>query len=165
MNNGLTTLTYATTTGLKSLNLDELTADNLNANAIDGDFFSINTIKANDVQVDNELELTQNGFITIGKGLPGEITVTDTEVGHLDGVTSNIQNQIDSIDSNVGSFENKVARHELDIGINTSNVNTLSTNVYIDSLNISNHLIKYNELLARIIILEADVALLKTQII
>ena len=94
MNNGLETIVSPTINGLKSLNLDTLDVDTLQSNNIDGDFFSIQTIEANDVQVDNELELTNSGLITIGKNTGQEITITDTQIGYLDGLTSNIQTQI-----------------------------------------------------------------------
>jgi hypothetical protein len=77
---GINTLTSGTINGLTSLDLTDLTTNTLNADNIDGEFFSIQTIEANDVQVDNELELTNNGFITIGKNTAQEITITDTRI-------------------------------------------------------------------------------------
>jgi len=88
---GTNQLTQPTINGLSNLELTDLKTDTLSSNNIDGEFFSIQTIEADSVQVDNELELTNSGFITIGKGTGNEITITDTQVGYLDGVTSNIQ--------------------------------------------------------------------------
>ena len=70
--NNIQSLEHPTMNGLKSLTLDDLTTgsmvtSNLNANYMDGDFFSIDTIEARDVQVDAELHLTNNGFIIVGK--------------------------------------------------------------------------------------------------
>ena len=39
MNNGINTLNYPTTTGLKSLELDDLTTTNFKSETIDGDIY------------------------------------------------------------------------------------------------------------------------------
>ena len=117
---GTNQLTQPTINGLSNLELTDLTADNLNANNIDGDFFSIETIEANDVQVDNELELTNSGFITIGKNTGSEITITDTQVGYLDGVTSNIQSQINSTSTDTSQLRIDLDALEDDVNDNTS---------------------------------------------
>jgi hypothetical protein len=85
---GTSSLYSGTINGLNSLDLDTL-----NVSDIDGVFFSINTIECNDLQVDNELDLTANGVIKIGKNTETEITITDTQLGYLDAVSSNIQEQ------------------------------------------------------------------------
>ena len=115
MNNGLETIVSPTINGLKSLNLDTLDVDTLQSNNIDGDFFSIKTIEANDVQVDNELELTNNGFITIGKNTGTEITISDIQIGYLDGISSNIQSQIDNVNGNTSQLQNDLTEAEDDI--------------------------------------------------
>ena len=112
---GINTLTSGTINGLTSLDLTDLTTDTLNADNIDGEFFSIQTIEANDVQVDNELELTNNGFITIGKGTAQEITITDTQVGFLDGITSNIQTQINNTSGDTSQLRIDLTEAEDDI--------------------------------------------------
>ena len=112
---GINTLTSGTINGLTSLDLTDLTTNTLNADNIDGDFFSIETIEANDVQVDNELELTNNGFITIGKGTGSEITITDTQVGFLDGITSNIQTQINNTSGDTSQLRIDLTEAEDDI--------------------------------------------------
>jgi hypothetical protein len=55
---GTSTLYSGTINGLNSLDLDTLNVTDLDVNNIDGDFFSINTIECNDLQIDNELDLT-----------------------------------------------------------------------------------------------------------
>ena len=120
MNNGLETIVQPTINGLKSLNLDTLDVDTLQSNNIDGDFFSIETIEANDVQVDNELELTNNGFITIGKNTAQEITITDIQVGYLDGVTSNIQTQINNTSGDTSQLRIDLTEAQDDINYNYS---------------------------------------------
>ena len=122
MNNGLETIVSPTINGLKSLNLDTLDVDTLQSNNIDGDFFSIKTIEANDVQVDNELELTNNGFITIGKNTDSEITITDIQVGYLDGISSNIQSQINNSSDDVSQLRIDLTEAEDDIQSNTSQI-------------------------------------------
>ena len=140
--NNIKTLEHPTLNGLTSLNLDELTTDDLTAsnlvsNNIDGNYFSIDTIEALDIQVDQELELTESGYITIGKGLPGEITITDTEVGYLDGVTSNIQDQIDSIDNDTTDLEARITVNEGDISTNTANIATNTADISTNTANIA----------------------------
>jgi len=115
---GINTLTSGTINGLTSLDLTDLTTDVLNADNIDGNFFSIETIEANNVQVDNELELTNNGFITIGKGTPQEITITDTQVGYLDGITSNIQTQINNTTGDTSQLRIDLTEAQDDINDN-----------------------------------------------
>ena len=112
---GINTLTSGTINGLTSLDLTDLTTNTLNADNIDGDFFSIQTIEANDVQVDNELELTNNGFITIGKNTAQEITITDTQIGFLDGITSNIQTQINNTTGDTSQLRIDLTEAEDDI--------------------------------------------------
>ena len=119
---GTNQLTQPTINGLSNLELTDLTTDNLNANNIDGDFFSIETIEANDVQVDNELELTNSGFITIGKNTGSEITITDTEVGYLDGVTSNIQTQINNTSTDTSQLRIDLDELEDDVNQNQSRI-------------------------------------------
>ena len=120
-------LTSGTINGLSSLELtdlitDDLVTENLQSNNINGDFFSIDTIEARDVQVDNELDLTETGFITIAKGTGNEINISDSEIGYLDGLTSNLQTQINNItndsnliDTDLTDLKNMVAQQESDI--------------------------------------------------
>ena len=143
MNNGFSSLTTPSINGLRSLNnMDEITSVDLNAtnftcpNMI-GNFFSIETIEATDVQVDQELELTSSGYITIGKGTIDEITITDTEVGFLDGVTSNIQAQLDAIDTDLGGLSSDVGTNTSNISTNTSNISTNTSNISTNTSNIS----------------------------
>ncbi|MGA1047223.1 MAG: hypothetical protein ACO3UU_04380, partial [Minisyncoccia bacterium] len=118
-----------TINGLNSLDLDTLQVTDINTTNIDGNYFSINTIEANDIQVDNELELTLNGFITVGKNTPEEITITDTQVGYLDGVTSNIQSQIDNITLDTTDIENRLSTAEGEINIIQTDIISLESNV------------------------------------
>jgi hypothetical protein len=105
---GTSTLYSGTINGLNSLDLDTLNVTDLDVNNIDGDFFSINTIECNDLQVDNELDLTANGFITIGKNTPSEIIITDTQLGYLDAVSSNIQQQLNTLSTDLGLAETDI---------------------------------------------------------
>ena len=137
------TLNIPTINGLQTLTLDALNTDALNASSMDGNYFSIQTIEANDVQVDNELELTNTGFIIVGKGSPTEVIITDDEVKFLAGITSNVQNQIDGISINTTDIINDISDNTHDItvnrqniDINATNINTFSTNIGINTTNI-----------------------------
>lgn len=138
---GINTLTSGTINGLTSLDLTDLTTDTLNADNIDGNFFSIETIEANDVQVDNELELTNNGFITIGKGTGSEITITDTQVGFLDGITSNIQTQINNSNTDLTQIEADVTAVEQEVDVLNNKTIYQSTNTTEQKTIFSNKLI------------------------
>ena len=117
---GTSSLYSGTINGLSSLDLDTLNVTNLDANDINGDFFSINTIECNDLQVDNELDLTANGVIKIGKNTPSEITITDTQLGYLDGVSSNIQNQLQTLQTNTQHITSAV--YDTYISDSTANI-------------------------------------------
>jgi hypothetical protein len=93
--NNLDQLNYPTVTGLKSLDLDELTATNFSAATIDGDIIYYNRIEGNEILVDTRLTLTSTGVIAVGDKL-----ISDIELTYLDGVTSNIQQQLNSITNN-----------------------------------------------------------------
>ena len=145
MSNGISELNFATINGLQSLSLDDLTSTDINttnitSQNIDGNYFSIETIEANDVKIDNELELTSTGFISIDGG---NITVTDTEVGYISGVTSNIQTQLNSAGTNINLLENSVLENnnridanETDIATNTTNISTNTTNIATNTTDI-----------------------------
>jgi microcystin-dependent protein/predicted DNA binding CopG/RHH family protein len=127
---GTSTLYSGTINGLNSLDLDTLNVTDLDVNNIDGDFFSINTIECNDLQVDNELDLTQNGVIKIGKNTPSEITITDTQLGYLDNVSSNIQEQLNTLSTDLGSAETDIDA----LQTNTQNLTaTSTTNTFTNS--------------------------------
>lgn len=105
---GVSSLYSGTINGLNSLDLDTLNVEDLDVNNIDGDFFSINTIECNDLQIDNELDLTATGFIKIGKGTINEITITDTELGYLDAISSNIQDQLNTLSTDLNTAETDI---------------------------------------------------------
>ena len=65
--NNLDQLNYPTVTGLKSLDLDELTATNFVAATIDGDIIYYNRIEGNEILVDTRLSLTSSGVIKWGR--------------------------------------------------------------------------------------------------
>ena len=92
MNNLNQSLNYPTITGLKSLELDELTTTNLNSDVIDGNIIYYNTIEGNEIIVDTKLTLTNTGVISVGSSI-----ISDIELTYLDGVTSNIQQQFQNI--------------------------------------------------------------------
>ena len=133
---GINNLSFGTVSGLQSLELDNLTVNDLNSNNIVGDFFSIATIEANTVQVDAELELTQNGYITIAKNTVNELTITDTQVGYLAGSTSNLQDQINA---NLNSHDTQIDLNTQNIATNSLNINTNSTNILSNTTRLDLH--------------------------
>lgn len=148
MSSGIEKLNYATINGLQSLSLDELsstniTASNFSGTNIDGDFFQINTIESNNVLVDNELHLTNNGFIIVGKDTESEVIITDDDIKLLDGLTSNVQSQINNISTgnsnlatDITTLEQKT-QHITSDATNTifsSNINLQTNKLLINGL-------------------------------
>ena len=117
---GTNQLTQPTINGLSNLELTDLKADNLNADNINGDFFSIQKIETSKLKIDDELDLTSTGFITIGNGTPEEVTITDIEVSYLDGLTSNIQTQINNTSTDTSQLRIDLTEAEDDINANQS---------------------------------------------
>ena len=74
MNNLDQSLNYPTITGLKSLELDELTTTNLNSDRIDTEQIFYNRIEGKEIVVDDKLTLSANGVISVGgKTIPEPI--------------------------------------------------------------------------------------------
>ncbi len=90
--NNINTLTTGTINGLTDLSLDTLTTTVLNSETIDGNIIYYNRIKGNEIIVDTKLTLINTGVISVGNKL-----ISDIELTYLDGVTSNIQKQIDTV--------------------------------------------------------------------
>jgi microcystin-dependent protein len=116
--NQISTLTSGTINGLNSLNLDELNTTTLNAGTMDGELFYIDRIEANEIIVDTNLQLTNTGVISVGN-----VEISDIELTYLNGVSSNIQNQIDNVNSvnsglvsTVNDHTTQIAGLELDVG-------------------------------------------------
>ena len=133
MSTGIQTLSSATINGLTSLSLSSLSTDTLSSNEISGTNFFIDIIETNDIQIDNEMELTTNGFIVIGKNSPGQIIITDTEVGYLDGLASNIQEQIDAFDVDISGLQTSITNNTTNITANGTSITALQTKTqYLD---------------------------------
>jgi microcystin-dependent protein/predicted nuclease with TOPRIM domain len=116
--NQISTLTSGTINGLNSLNLDELNTTTLNAGTMDGELFYIDRIEANEIIVDTNLQLTNTGVISVGN-----VEISDIELTYLNGVSSNIQTQIDNVNSvnsglvsTVNDHTTQIASLELDVG-------------------------------------------------
>ena len=151
MNIGLNALNNPSINGLQSLNLDSLTV-----NTIDGDLFYIDKIEAQEIIVDSKLSLTSTGFISVGNS-----TISDIELTYLDGVTSNIQQQITNNSNNNSGLTSTVNTHTTQITAlqdktqnqtanSTSTTFTKQINVpngnigYIDTLSPNNFYIQSN---------------------
>ena len=93
--NNINTLTNGTINGLSDLSVDTLTTTNLNSDTIDGNIIYYNRIEGNEIIVDTRLTLTNTGVISVGSAL-----ISDVELTYLDGVSSNIQTQINNINTN-----------------------------------------------------------------
>jgi hypothetical protein len=103
---GINDLGFPTINGLKSLNLDELETTVLNANTIDGNIIYYNRIEGNEIIVDTKLTLTNTGVIAVGDKF-----ISDIELTYLDGVSSNIQTQINNINTNNSELISTVTTH------------------------------------------------------
>ena len=93
---GTSSLYSGTINGLNSLDLDTLNVADIDATNITSDLFIIDNIEAVDLEVDNQLKLKTGANILIEDG---NITISDTEVSRLDGVSSNIQTQLADLQS------------------------------------------------------------------
>jgi len=96
MNNLDQSLNYPTMSGLKSLELDELTTDSFISDTIDGNIIYYNLIEGNEIIVDTKLTLTNTGVISVG-----DYIISDIELTYLDGLDSNIQNQLNALSNEV----------------------------------------------------------------
>jgi hypothetical protein len=107
--------------GLQSLNLDPLSV-----NTMDGDLFYIDKIEAQEIIVDSKLSLTSTGVISVGN-----TTISDIELIYLDGVSSNIQQQITNVSNNNSGLTSTVNTQTSQISAlqtsDTSQNSTLST--------------------------------------
>ena len=121
MNIGLNSLNNPSINGLQSLNLDSLSV-----NTMDGDLFYIDRIEAQEIIVDSKLSLTSTGVISVGN-----TTISDIELTYLDGVTSNIQQQITNNSNNNSGLTSTINTHTTLIAAlqtsDTSQNSTLST--------------------------------------
>jgi hypothetical protein len=107
---GINTLTTGTINGLNSLALDELTTNTFTSGTISGDLFYIDRVEAKEVIVDTRLTLTNTGVISVGDKI-----ISDIELTYLDGVTSNIQTQINAISGQESGLASTVALHTTQI--------------------------------------------------
>ena len=107
---GINDLGYPTINGLKTLNLDELDTTILNANTIDGNIIYYNRIEGNEIIVDTKLTLTNTAVIAVGDKF-----ISDIELTYLDGVSSNIQTQINNINTNNSGLQSTVNTHTAQI--------------------------------------------------
>jgi microcystin-dependent protein len=131
--NQISTLTSGTINGLNSLNLDELNTTTLNAGTMDGDLFYIDRIEANEIIVDTNLQLTNTGVISVGN-----VEISDTELTYLNGVSSNIQNQIDNVSSINSGLVNTVNDHTTQIASLELDVGNLQSNDVLQDADITN---------------------------
>ena len=125
----ISTLTQGAINGLNSLYLDELNTTSLNSNTIDTDQIYYKKIEGNEIIVDQKLILTSTGVISVGNK-----NISDIELTYLDGVSSNIQTQINNINQDNVDLENTVNTHTNQITAlqnydttNTTNITTLQS--------------------------------------
>jgi hypothetical protein len=130
--NQINTLTSGTINGLNSLALDELTTTSLTAGTMDGDLFFIDRIEANEVIVDTQLRLTNTGVFSVGA-----VTISDIELTYLDGVSSNIQTQINNINTNNSALTTTVATHTTQIAALQASDTTQNTTLATHTSQIS----------------------------
>ena len=133
MNNLDQSLNYPTMSGLKSLELDELTTDSFISDTIDGNIIYYNLIEGNEIIVDTKLTLTNTGVISVG-----DYIISDIELTYLDGRDANIQFKLDSL-NNAIQINNSLA------GTVAKNSRQIQALQYQDI----SHSIKLNELYNR----------------
>ena len=104
--NNINTLTTGTINGLTDLSLDTLTTTVLNSETIDGNIIYYNRIEGNEIIVDTKLTLTNTGVISVD-----DKTISDIELIYLDGVSSNIQQQINNIASQESNVQSQIDTH------------------------------------------------------
>jgi len=127
---GSNILAFATTNGLSNLELtdlktDVLTVGNFNADTMSSDFLRINNIEVDNLQIDIALNLTDNTYIILKKGTINEVILTENELVYLDGMSSNIQDQLD---------------------LESANIDVNSSNIIVNSNNISSNLTQINQI-------------------
>ena len=107
---GINTLTTGTINGLNSLALDELTTNTFTSDTIDGNLIYYNKIEGNEIIVDTKLTLTSTGVISVGDKI-----ISDIELTYLDGVSSNIQTQINAIAGAESNLQGQIDTHTAQI--------------------------------------------------
>lgn len=95
--NGKNSLDEPTINGLKSLTLDEIDTNILNAGTI-----FLNNLETENIIIDNFL-LMQNGSSI----LANSTNISDVEISYLDGLNANVQEQIEDIVDDINSLEIK----------------------------------------------------------
>ena len=111
---GSNILAFATTNGLSNLELtdlktDVLTVGNFDATNMSSDFLRINNIEVDNLQIDIALNLTDNTYIILKKGTINEVILSENELVYLDGMTSNIQDQLDLESANIDVNSNNIS--------------------------------------------------------
>ena len=102
----INTLTSASINGLNSLSLDELITTKINSDSIDASQIFYQQIEGIEIIVNTRLTLTNTGVISVGN-----FEISDIELTYLDGVSSNIQTQINNISTNNSSLVTTVNTH------------------------------------------------------
>ena len=96
--NQINTLQYPTINGLKSLQLDNLTTDVLNAKNM-----FLESLEVADIIVDGKLEIGNDAVIETNG-----LEISNEELSYLDGATSNIQSQLGNLDTRVTQNEDDI---------------------------------------------------------
>jgi len=155
--NNIQSLNFPTMSGLKSLDLDVLSvSDKLTVDNIDGQFFSIDTIEADNLQINNQLHLTASGFISVGDVSP--VFITDTQISYLSNLSSDVQEQINNIDIDTSSIILDVSQNKIDISENAYNIDLIENNI----INIENDI---NTAESNIVTLQNDINTAESNIV
>jgi hypothetical protein len=117
---GLNTVDIPTISGLKHLTLDQIDTSILNAETI-----FLDNIETTNIIIDNQIVLLSGANI-----LTNSLNISDVEISYLDGVRSNIQQQIDSFgdinsivyenQSNITVLQGKTQNFNASVGLTTS---------------------------------------------
>jgi hypothetical protein len=107
---GLNTLENPTISGLKHLTLDQIDTSILNADTI-----FLENIETSNIIIDNSITLLTGSNIAADSK-----NISDVELSYLDGVTSNIQTQLNSIDDIVYENQEKLLFQSVNESIDTT---------------------------------------------
>ena len=116
--NGINMLN-STVNGLNSLDLDELSANRFSTGTMNGDLTYIRRVEANEVIIDTRLTLTNTGVISVGA-----VTLSDVELTYLDGVTSNIQAQLNAA-ANTSGLQSQITALQVSDASQNLSINAL----------------------------------------
>lgn len=115
MFNGYNSLSTPSINGLQSIKADDITTVTLTSDNI-----TLSNLEVNDILIDTDLTMQSGANI-----VANEASISDVELSYLDGVSSNIQNQIDTNTSNITNNTSNISTNTSNITTNASDIDDL----------------------------------------